>query len=79
MNSIPQGSASDHAIARYLHRQRSLGRAHAHGESVIDALRRFLEKSGFVDLDQAVFEAWCVSQGHLTPRLPYRRPQRHRS
>jgi integrase/recombinase XerD len=65
MNPTPQGSAFDQAIARYLHRQRSLGRAYAHEESVIGALRRFLEKSGFVDLDQAVFEAWCVSQGHL--------------
>jgi integrase/recombinase XerD len=65
MNPTPQGSAFDQAIARYLHRQRSLGRGYVHEERVIGALQRFLKKNGCVDLDQAAFDAWCASQGSL--------------
>jgi len=65
MSSTPQGSAFDRTVYRYLQKRRVLGRVYIHEERVIDALRRFLKKSGFVDLDQAAFEAWCASQGHL--------------
>ena len=65
MSPTPQGSPFDLAIDRYLQRQRVLGRGYVHEERVIDALHRFLKKNGCVDLDQAVFEAWCASQGHL--------------
>lgn len=65
MSPTPQGSPFDQAIDRYLQRQRVLGRGYVHEERVIDALHRFLKKNGCVDLDQAVFEAWCASQGHL--------------
>jgi integrase/recombinase XerD len=66
MNTTLQGSAFDQVVDRYLRRQRSLGRAYVHEERVIDALRWFLEKNGRNDLDQAIFEAWCASQGHLS-------------
>jgi integrase len=65
MSPTSQESALDQAIARYLQRQRVLGRAYVHEERVIDALHRFLKKNGCVDLDQAIFEEWCTSQGHL--------------
>lgn len=65
MSPTPQGSPFDQAIDRYLQRQRVLGRGYVHEERVIDALHRFLKNNGCVDLDQAVFEAWCASQGHL--------------
>lgn len=65
MSPTPHWSALDQVIERYLQRQRSLGRAYVHEERVIDALRRFLLKNGRVDLDQTVFETWCISQGHL--------------
>jgi integrase/recombinase XerD len=66
MSPTLQGTAFDQLVDRYLRRQRSLGRAYVHEERVIDALRRFLEKNSCTDLDQAVFEAWCASQGHLS-------------
>jgi integrase/recombinase XerD len=66
MSPTSQGSAFDHVVDRYLQNQRSLGRAYVHEERVIDALRRFLEKNGRTDLNQAIFEAWCASQGHLS-------------
>jgi integrase/recombinase XerD len=65
MSPTPQESAFDRAIDRYLQTRRALGRGYAHEERVIDALRRFLKKGGFVDLDQTVCEAWCASQDHL--------------
>jgi integrase/recombinase XerD len=65
MNPTQHRTALDLTIDRYLQRQRSLGRAYVHEEWVIDALHRFLTKSGCVDLDQAAFYAWCTSQGHL--------------
>jgi integrase/recombinase XerD len=66
MSATLQGSAFDQLVDRYLRRQRSLGRAYVHEECVIDALRRFLEKTSSTDLDQALFEAWCASQAHLS-------------
>ena len=66
MTPTLQGSTIDLWVDRYLRRQRSLGRAYVHEEHVIDALRRFLEKNSCIDLDQAIFEAWCASQGHLS-------------
>jgi integrase/recombinase XerD len=65
MSPTLQESAFDRAIDRYLQTRRALGRGYAHEERVIDALRRFLKKGGFVDLDRTVFEAWCASQDHL--------------
>jgi len=66
MSPTLQDNAFDQWVDRYLRRQRSLGRAYVHEEQVIDALRRFLEKNSCTDLDQAIFEAWCASQGHLS-------------
>jgi integrase/recombinase XerD len=66
MSPIPQESAFDRAIARYLQRQRVLGRAYVNEERVIDALRRFLKENGCVDLDRTTFEAWCASHAHLS-------------
>ena len=66
MSATLQGSMFDQVVNRYLWRQRSLGRAYVHEERVFDALRRFLQKSGRTDLDQAIFETWCASQGHLS-------------
>ena len=65
MSPTPQRSAFEQAVERYLQKQRVLGRGYVHEERVFDALHRFLKKNGCVDLDQAVFEAWCASQGHL--------------
>jgi integrase/recombinase XerD len=65
MNTTPGESAFDRAVELYLQTRRALGRGYAREERVIDALRRFLEKGGFADLDQTVFEAWCASQKHL--------------
>ncbi|MBP2435245.1 integrase/recombinase XerD [Bradyrhizobium japonicum] len=62
LSAIPFNQVVD----RYLQRQRSLGRGYVHEERVIDALRQFLEKNTCTDLDQALFEGWCVSQGHLS-------------
>jgi hypothetical protein len=66
MNPTLQVSTFDQWVDRYLRRQRSLGRAYVHEEHVIGALRRFLEKNSCTDLDQAIFEAWCASQSHLS-------------
>ncbi len=66
MSPTLQGSTFDQWVDRYLQRQRSLGRAYVHEEHVIGVLRRFLEKNSHTDLDQAMFEAWCASQGHLS-------------
>jgi integrase/recombinase XerD len=66
MSATLPGSAFDHLVDGYLRRQRSLGRAYVHEERVFDALRRFLEKTSSTDLDQALFEAWCRAQGHLS-------------
>lgn len=66
MSATLPGSAFDHLVDGYLRRQRSLGRAYVHEERVFDALRRFLEKTSSTDLDQALFEAWCTAQGHLS-------------
>jgi integrase/recombinase XerD len=84
MSATLQGSTFDQLVDRYLRQQRSLGRAYVHEERVIDALRRFLQKNGRTDLDRAIFETWCTSQGHLSAkptcfvqdihRLPHRRP-----
>jgi len=65
MSPTLRGSAFDQLVDQYLRRQRSLGRAYVQEGRVIDALRRFLEKTSCTDLDQAIFEAWCASQGHL--------------
>ncbi len=56
----------DQVADRYLRRQRSLGRAYVHEEHVIHGLGLFLEKHRCAELNQAVFEAWCVSQAHLS-------------
>jgi integrase len=66
MSTTLQGSAFHQVVDHYLRRQRSLGRAYVHEERIIDALRRFLEGIGSTDLDQALFEAWCASQSHLS-------------
>lgn len=66
MSTTLSSSAFNKMVDRYLRRQRSLGRAYVHEERVIDALRRFLDKSCSADLDQALFEAWCASQSHLS-------------
>ncbi|MGY3387500.1 integrase/recombinase XerD [Bradyrhizobium sp. USDA 3311] len=66
MSATLSASAFNQAVDRYLQRQRSLGRGYVHEERVIDALRLFLEKNTCTDLDQALFEGWCVSQGHLS-------------
>jgi integrase/recombinase XerD len=65
MNPTLGESAFDRAIEPYLQTRRALGRGYGHEERVIDALRRFLKKGGFADLDRTVFEAWCASQTHL--------------
>jgi integrase len=59
-------SPFDRAIDRYLQRQRALGRGYAHEGYVFSALRRFLEDKGALDLNPAIFEAWCASQAHLS-------------
>jgi integrase/recombinase XerD len=66
MTPILQGSAFDQLVDLYLRRQRSLGRAYLHEEGVINALRRFLERTSCAELDQAIFDAWCASQAHLS-------------
>jgi integrase/recombinase XerD len=66
MNPTLQGSTFDQWVDRYLRRQRSLGRAYVHEEHIIGALRRFLEQNSCTDIDQAIFQAWCASQRHLS-------------
>ena len=66
MSATSPASPFDQVVDRYLRRQRSLGRAYVHEEHVIDGLRLFLEKNSCADLNPAVFEAWCASQGHLS-------------
>ncbi|MGY4230176.1 hypothetical protein ACVMIH_007661 [Bradyrhizobium sp. USDA 4503] len=66
MSTTLPGSVFNQVVDRYLRRQRSLGRAYVHEERVFDALRLFLEKTSSTDLDQALFEAWCASQSHLS-------------
>ncbi|WP_371818105.1 tyrosine-type recombinase/integrase [Bradyrhizobium sp. CCBAU 53421] len=66
MSATLQCSAFDQLADRYLRRQRSLGRAYVNEERIIDGLRRFLEKTSRSDLDQALFDAWCAAQGHLS-------------
>jgi integrase/recombinase XerD len=65
MSPQPQ-SAFDQAIDRYLQRQRALGRGYVHEGHIFDALRRFLRDNESLDLDPAVFEAWCASHAHLS-------------
>ena len=45
--------------ARYIERQRALGRKYATEECVIASLCRFLSSIKATDLDLACFEAWC--------------------
>jgi len=66
MSTTKAGSVFNEAADRYLRRQRSLGRAYVHEEHVIGALGLFLERHRCADLNQAIFEAWCASQAHLS-------------
>lgn len=52
--------ALDVVAARYVERQRSLGRKFATEERVIASLCQFLAHTpAAADLDQTLFDAWC--------------------
>lgn len=55
----------DRWIAAWLARQRTLGRAYDGAQWVLGNMQRSLATAGAADLDQAGFDRWCNSFGHL--------------
>lgn len=58
-------TALDQPIAVYLAHQRALGRGYENEERVLSSLRRLAVVTSSEDLDQALFERWCDTLGHL--------------
>lgn len=56
MTGIAMPSAVDRSMARYLERQRALGRAYRTEEDVLRSLCRSLALTGSTDLDLAAFD-----------------------
>jgi integrase/recombinase XerD len=59
----------DGVAARYLERQRSLGRKYDNEERIIASLCKFLANAHAVDLDQMHFEAWCSTFAALSANV----------
>jgi integrase len=55
--------------ARYVERQRSLGRKYATEGQIIASLCQFLACNDAGDLDQALFDAWCASFAALSANV----------
>ena len=70
-----QPDTLDVVIARYLQRQRSLGRGYANEERILNSLYDFSKRAGSADLDQKIFQEWCKSHEKLTANV---RRQRQR-
>jgi integrase/recombinase XerD len=65
MSEVSCSTALDRWIANWLAHQRVLGRAYDDAQWVLSHLRRSLASAGSADLDQAGFDGWCNSFGHL--------------
>jgi integrase/recombinase XerD len=50
----------ERCASRYVYHMRALGRRFNHEAWVLDSLCAFLSSRQASDLDQALFEAWCV-------------------
>jgi integrase/recombinase XerD len=57
--------ALDQAIAAYLAHQRALGRGYGNEQRVLNSVRCFVARTFAKDLDQALFDRWGASLGHL--------------
>lgn len=55
----------DQWVATWLTHQRSLGRSYDGTKWILEHLRDFLAATNNADLDQAGFDLWCNSFGHL--------------
>ena len=65
MREASCSTALDRWIAKWLAHQRALGRAYNQTQWTLTHLQRFLASAGTAELDQAGFDAWCNSFGHL--------------
>jgi len=65
----------EHRAHRYVEHMKALGRRFATETWMIDRLCRFLAENNAVDLDQALFERWCVTHQsvHANVRRSYQR------
>ncbi len=65
----------EHWAHRYVEHMKALGRRFYHDAWIIDRLCRFLADNDAADLDQALFQQWCVThQGlHANVRRRYQR------
>lgn len=66
MSEIALSPPLDRWIAAWLAHQRALGRRYDSEQWILGHLRRFVESTGAIDLDHAVFENWCDSFRHLS-------------
>jgi integrase/recombinase XerD len=65
----------EHWAHRYVEHMRALGRRFVGDAWIIDRLCRFLAEHGAADLDQALFEQWCLTHQamHANVRRAYQR------
>lgn len=69
MNVSARLRALDSIAARYIERQRSLGRKYDVEERVVASLCRFLSDIRAEDLDLSRFEAWCSTFSDLSANV----------
>ncbi len=66
MNTTSFSARLDPLLDRYVHGMRSLGRGYLGEEQILRSFLRFLQDRAAVELDQALFDAWCHSLQGLT-------------